>query len=134
MTDIITQFQSVLMKNSMRGNRFGTTAEDVFQIAYLMSAISNYLPKSDVKNLREDLNIHEKVWQKFVRVSNDPRLNKLRDLNRTLPGCYTALYALSTMKDIEFKAFISEVVLKEDTSSRYILNWTKEFRELCQFA
>jgi len=134
MTDLPTQLQSVLLKNSVRGVRFGTTSEDVFQLAYLMSSISNSFPKSDVKRICKELNIHEKVWLKFLRIVNDLRLHVLRDLKQDLPNSYTALYAIAVMNDEEFEAFMYENELNSETSSRYILDWTRQHRALCQMA
>ena len=130
MTALLTQLQSVLLKNSVRGVRFGTTSEDVFQLAYLMSAISNSSPKSEVKKICKDLNIHEKVWMKFLRIVNDLRLNTMRDSNQNLPNSYTALYALAVMNDDEFTAFMYETELNSETPSRDILGWTKVYRAL----
>lgn len=132
MNNLPSQLCSELTANGIRGNRFGTTSEDVFNLAQLMSAIKASFSKSDVKDVQKFLNIHPKVWDKFVRILNDPRICKLRDMNANLPASYTALYALAVMKDREFKAFMSENVLKESTSSRSILDWTKDYRELCQ--
>ena len=134
MTALLTQLQSVLLKNSVRGVRFGTTSEDVFQLAYLMSAISNSSPKSAVKKICKELNIHEKVWLKFLRIVNDSRLNTMRDLNQNLPNSYTALYALAVMDDEEFAAFMYENELNSETPSRAILDWTRHYRSLCQLA
>ena len=134
MTDLPTQLQSVLLKNSVRGVRFGTTSEDVFQLAYLMTSISNSFPKSDVKGICKELNIHEKVWLKFLRIVNDSRLHVLRDLKQDLPNSYTALYAIAVMNDEEFEAFMYENELNSETSSRYILDWTRQHRALCQMA
>jgi len=134
MTDLQTQLQSVLLKNSVRGVRFGTTSEDVFQLAYLMTSISNSFPKSDVKGICKELNIHEKVWLKFLRIVNDSRLHVLRDLKQDLPNSYTALYAIAVMNDEEFEAFMYENELNSETSSRYILDWTRQYRALRQMA
>ncbi len=134
MTALLNQLQSVLLNNSVRGVRFGTSSEDVFQLAYLMSAISNSLPKSEVKKICKDLNIHEKVWMKFLRIVNDSRLNAMRDSNHNLPNSYTALYALSVMNDDEFAAYMYETELNCDTPSRAILDWTRQYRTLCQMA
>jgi hypothetical protein len=36
------------------------------------------------------------------------------------------------MKGIEFRAFMYENILKQNTSTRFIIDWNKEYREMCQ--
>jgi len=132
MIDLCDQLRLELMQNGVRGNRFGTTSEDVFNLAQLMTAISATFSKSDIKEIQNLLNIHVKVWSKFRSIMKDSRIKMLRESNCNLPTSYTALYALVVMNDDEFESYLRENVLEETTSSHFILTWTKNYRALCQ--
>lgn len=95
--DLLNLLLSELTANGARGNRFGNTSEDVFHLSQLMSSITASFSKSDVKEIQKSLNIHNKVWLKFLRILNDSRIKVLRDSNYNLPSSYTALYALAVM-------------------------------------
>ena len=79
--DLINLLLSELIANGARGNRFGNTAEDVFHLSQLMSAISASCSRSDLKEIQKSLNIHTKVWDKFLQILNDSRIKVLRDSN-----------------------------------------------------
>ena len=130
--DLLNLLLSELTANGARGNRFGNTAEDVFHLSQLMSAISASCSRSDLKEIQKSLNIHTKVWDKFLQILNDSRIKVLRDSNYNLPSSYTALYALVAMNDEEFESYLLETVLDESTSSRSILTWTQNYRALCR--
>jgi hypothetical protein len=130
MIDLCELLRAELAANGARGNRFGTTSEDVFNLAQLMSAISASFSKSDVKEIQKTFNIHTKVWSKFLLVLNDSRLKVLRESNYNLPSSYSALYALSVMDDEEFESYLKETSIDETTSTRAILGWTQNFRAL----
>jgi hypothetical protein len=132
MKNLILSLQNILMANGVAGQRFGNTSDDVFQIAQIMSELNSVCTKDEVQTIQTSLNIHPKVWQKFGRILNDSRLAKMHEQGKTLPGSYTALYALSVMKGIEFRAFMYENILKQNTSTRFIIDWNKEYREMCQ--
>ena len=134
MIDLCAQLQNELTQNGVRGNRFGTTTQDVFNLAQLMSAIKAHFTKSDVEEVQKLLNINPKVWDKFLRIMNDPRISQLRYLDYKLPTSYTALYALAVMDDGELNEFLNDNTLDETISSRYILEWTKTYRILAHFA
>ena len=130
MIDLCELLRAELAANGARGNRFGTTSEDVFNMAQLMSAISASFSKSDVKEIQKTFNIHTKVWGKFLCILNDSRIKVLRESNYDLPASYSALYALSVMDDEEFECYLKENSVDESTSTRSILGWTQNFRSL----
>jgi hypothetical protein len=130
MIDLCNLLRLELTQNGVHGNRFGTTAEDVFNLAQLMSAISASFSRSDVKEIQKILNINNKVWGKFLRILNDSRIKVLRESNCVLPSSYTALYAIVVMNFDEFEAYLWENVLEETTTSRSILKWTQNYRSL----
>jgi hypothetical protein len=107
-------------------DRFGATAAEVLETAGLFAAANADWDKATIAAFQKELEIHPKVWGKLVSIARSQNLQSLRA--EDLPASYTALYALEVMTPQELKAAVQEGLVRSDTSSRSILDWTKAYR------
>jgi hypothetical protein len=70
--------------------------------------------------------IHPKVWDKLLGIARCQHLQQVDP--SSLPGNYTALYALVGMGPEEWQAARNEGVVFDEASSRLILDWLRRFR------
>jgi len=107
-------------------DRFGNTAAEVQETAALIGAADQDWDKATIAAFQMQQEIHQKVWGKLVSIATSTNLQSLPQ--KDLPGSYTALYALVVMTPQELKAAGAEGVIRSNTSSRSILEWTKAYR------
>jgi len=122
---------SVFLKDRLQSgvgtkDRFGSTAAEVLETASLIAAADQDWDKATIAAFQREQEIHPKVWGKLVSIAKSTNLRSLSQ--EELPASYTALYALVVMTTEELKAAAAEGVIRSNTSSRSILDWTKAFR------
>jgi len=123
----------VFLKERLKGaagskDRFGSTAEEVLEVASLIAAAHDNWERGTITAFQDQQKIHAKVWGKLVTIAR--RSDALQALpHKDLPASYTALYALVVMNPKERAAAVSEGLLeRKELSSRVILDWTKAYR------
>jgi hypothetical protein len=106
---------------------YGDTASEVLKTCALVAEYAQEHTPDQIKAYQERVGINSQVWLRLLALHRDERLKKhLQDL----PASYTALYAVSRMKDEEIEAAIQQGIITKKASSHSILRWTKENRQL----
>jgi hypothetical protein len=104
---------------------YGDTAAEVLKTCALVAEYAQEHTPDQVKAYQERVGINSQVWLRLLALHRDERLKKrLVDL----PASYTALYAVSRMKDEEIEAAIQQGIIHPSASSHSILAWSKNNR------
>ena len=104
---------------------YGSNAAEVLETCALVAEYAHEHTPDQIKAFQERVSINPQVWLRLLALHRDERLKKhLNDL----PASYTALYAVSRMKDEEIDAAIRQGIIHSSASSHAILHWTKEKR------
>ncbi len=110
---------------SLQTRDYGCSAEEVLETCAFAAEYANEHTPDQVKAFQEKVEINPQVWLRLLALHRDERLKQhLKDL----PASYTALYAVSRMKDEEIEAAIKQGVIHPSASSHSLLRWTKENR------
>jgi hypothetical protein len=104
---------------------YGNTAAEVLKTCALVAEYAQEHTPEQIKSFQEEVSINTQVWSRLIALHKDSRLKKHLE---QLPASYTALYAVSRMKDEEIEAAIQQGIIHPEASSHSILNWTKEKR------
>jgi hypothetical protein len=107
-------------------DRFGSSAAEVLELAQQVAAAHSDWDKSTIAAFQKEQDIHPKVWGKLVSIAKSKNLRSLPE--EDLPASYSALYALEVMKEEELTAALKEGVIRSNSSTRSILDWTKAYR------
>lgn len=105
---------------------YGDTAAQVLKTCSLVAEYAQEHTPDQIKAYQERVGINSQVWLRLLALHRDERLKKhLKDL----PASYTALYAVSRMKDEEIEAAVQQGVIHPKASSLHILSWCKQNRQ-----
>jgi hypothetical protein len=109
---------------ALRG--YGKTSSEVLTTAALTSAADSTWGPEQIQQFQTQAEMHPKVWDKLCSIARDTRFHKVPETS--LPGTYTALYALAVLTDEEWDAALQAGIVRGDASSRSILDWTRQYR------
>lgn len=104
---------------------YGDTAAEVLQTCALVAKFAQEHTPDQVKSFQETVKINPQVWSRLIALHKDKRLKAHID---RLPKSYTALYAISRMKDEEVEAAVQQGIIHSDASSHSLLKWAKQNR------
>lgn len=110
--------------SDLRG--YGKTAPEVLTTAALVSKADTDWDPGSIQQCQTQAEMHPKVWDKLCSIARDARFQQVPKIS--LPGTYTALYALSVLSDQEWDAALKDGIVRADASSRSILDWTRQHR------
>jgi len=114
------------LKISLIEKDYGNTAAEVLQTCALVAQYADEHTPEQVKAFQESVQINPQVWSRLIALHKDKRLKAHEE---RLPRSYTALYAISRMKDEEFEAAVQQGIIYPESSSHSLLAWSKEFRQ-----
>jgi hypothetical protein len=110
--------------NELRG--YGKTAPEVLGTAALVAAADSSWSQDQIQEFQTKAEMHPKVWEKLCSIARDARLKQVPE--SSLPGTYTALYALVVLSDQEWSAALQQGIIRPSASSRSLLEWTRQQR------
>ena len=105
---------------------YGKTAPEVLGTAALIAAADSSWSHDQIQQFQTQAEMHPKVWEKLCSIARDTRLKQVPQ--SSLPGTYTALYALVVLSDQEWDAALQEGIVQPKASSRSLLEWTRQQR------
>ena len=105
---------------------YGKTAPEVLGTSALVVAAHSSWSQEQIQQFQTQAEMHPKVWEKLCSIAQDVRLKQVPE--SSLPGTYTALYALVVLSDQEWDAALQEGIVRPDASSRSLLEWTRQQR------
>jgi hypothetical protein len=109
---------------ALRG--YGKISAEVLGTAALVAAADASWSQDQIQEFQTQAEMHPKVWEKLCSIARDARFKQVPV--ESLPGTYTALYALGVLTDQEWDAALQEGIVRGDASSRSILDWTRQHR------
>lgn len=118
--------QTALLQRLTELRGYGKTAPEVLQTADLVSAADSSWSQEQIQQFQTQAEMHPKVWEKLCSIARDTRLKQVPQ--SSLPGTYTALYALVVLSDKEWDAALQEGIIQANVSSRSLLEWTRKQR------
>ena len=104
---------------------YGDTAAEVLKTCALVAEYAQEHTPDQVKVFQENVEINPQVWLRLIALHKDERLKQHL---KHLPASYTALYAVSRMKDEQIEAAIKQGIIHPSASSHAILAWSKQNR------
>jgi len=104
---------------------YGNTAAEVLQTCALVAQYADEHTPDQIKEFQKQVEINPQVWSRLIALHKDKRLKAHVE---RLPRSYTALYAISRMRDEEFEAAVQQGIIHPEGSSHSILKWTKQNR------
>ena len=104
---------------------YGNTAAEVLETCALVRQYAEDHTPEQIKAFQKQVDINPQVWSRLIALHKDQRLKAHVE---RLPRSYTALYAISRMKDEEFEAAVQQGIIHPESSSHSILKWTKQNR------
>ena len=110
--------------SDLRG--YGKTAPEVLTTAALVSQADTDWDPGSIQQFQTQAEMHPKVWEKLCSIARDARLKQVP--LESLPGTYTALYALVVLSDQEWGRAQQEGIIRPSASSRSLLEWTRQQR------
>jgi len=110
--------------SDLRG--YGKTATEVLTTASLVSEADSAWGPQEIQEFQTQAEMHPKVWEKLCSIARDARLKQVPV--ESLPGTYTALYALVVLSDQEWSAALQQGIIRPSASSRSLLEWTRQQR------
>jgi len=105
---------------------YGKTAPEVLGTAALIAAADSSWSHEQIQEFQTQAEMHPKVWEKLCSIARNTRLKQVPQ--SSLPGTYTALYALVVISDQEWDAALQEGIVQPNASSRSLLEWTRQQR------
>jgi hypothetical protein len=109
-----------------QSGRYGRSGRQVLETcSFVLAADQDWDPEITKEFLASE-EIHPKVWDKLLGIARCQHLQQVEP--ESLPGNYTALYALVGMAPEEWKAALENQVVLPNASSRLILDWLRRFR------
>lgn len=105
---------------------YGKTAPEVLGTAALVAAADSSWSQDQIQDFQTQAEMHPKVWEKLCSIARDTRLKQIPE--SSLPGTYTALYALVVLSDQEWDTALQEGIVQPNASSRSLLDWTRQQR------
>lgn len=105
---------------------YGKTAAEVLGTTALVAAADSSWSHEQIQQFQTQAEMHPKVWEKLCSIARDTRLKQVPE--SSLPGTYTALYALVVLSDQEWDAAVQEGIVQPHASSRSLLEWTRQQR------
>jgi len=105
---------------------YGNSAAEVLVTCSLVAQYADEHTPEQVKDFQKEVEINPQVWSRLIALHKDKRL---KAHVKQLPASYTALYAISRMKDEEIGAAIMQGIIHPSASSHAILAWTKQHRQ-----
>jgi histidinol phosphatase-like enzyme len=105
---------------------YGKTAPEVLTTAALVSEADSAWGPQAIQQFQTEAEMHPKVWEKLCSIARDARLKQVPV--ESLPGTYTALYALVVLSDEEWGRAQQEGIIRPSASSRSFLEWTRQQR------
>ena len=118
--------QTALLQRLTELRGYGKTAPDVLGTAALVAAADSSWSHQQIQQFQTQAEMHPKVWEKLCSIARDTRLKQVPD--SSLPGTYTALYALVVLSVQEWDAALQEGIIQANASSRSLLEWTRQQR------
>ena len=118
--------QTALLQRLTELRGYGKTAPDVLGTAALVAAADSSWSQQQIQQFQTQAEMHPKVWEKLCSIARDTRLKQVPD--SSLPGTYTALYALVVLSVQEWDAALQEGIIQANASSRSLLEWTRKQR------
>lgn len=106
--------------------RYGRSGLQVLETCSLVLAADQAWDPETTKAFLSSEEIHPKVWDKLLGIARCQHLQQVDP--SSLPGNYTALYALVGMGPEEWQAALEQKVVLPNASSRLILDWLRRFR------
>jgi hypothetical protein len=106
--------------------RYGRSGSQVLETCSLVLAADQAWDPETTKAFLSSEEIHPKVWDKLLGIARCKHLQQVDP--SSLPGNYTALYALVGMGPEEWQAALEQKVVLPNASSRLILDWLRRFR------
>ena len=106
--------------------RYGRSGLQVLETCSLVLAADQAWEPEITKEFLSSEEIHPKVWDKLLGIARCQHLQQVDPAS--LPGNYTALYALVGMSPEEWQAALDQQVVLPNASSRLILDWLRRFR------
>jgi len=105
---------------------YGNTAHEVLGTAALVAAADASWSQEQIQDFQTQAEMHPKVWEKLCSIARNPRLKQVPV--ESLPGTYTALYALVVLSDEEWDRAQQQGIIRPSASSRSLLEWTRQQR------
>jgi len=118
--------QTALLNRLMELRGYGKTAPDVLGTAALVASADSSWSQQQIQQFQTQAEMHPKVWEKLCSIARDTRLKQVPE--SSLPGTYTALYALVVLSDEEWGWAQKQGIVRPDASSRSLLDWTRQQR------
>ena len=109
-----------------QSGRYGRSGRQVLETCSFVLAADQAWDPEITKEFLASEEIHPKVWDKLLGIARCQHLQQVEP--ESLPGNYTALYALVGMAPEEWKAALENQVVLPNASSRLILDWLRRFR------
>ena len=106
--------------------RYGRSGLQVLETCSLVLAADQIWDPETTKAFLDSDDIHPKVWDKLLGIARCQHLQQVDPAS--LPGNYTALYALVGMGSEEWQAALDQQVVLPNASSRLILDWLRRYR------